>query len=105
MRHILSKSVAIAGLAGALGLACSTPSQARWWSPGAVAAGIGPGLVGGLAVSNSYYGGPYDGYGYPGSNVYGYATYGYAPAYAAYGPTYGYWGGTRRPHNPKYDNY
>jgi hypothetical protein len=78
MRNNVIKTLAATGLAGALAVASATPSQARWL-PGAVAAGVGIGVLSGVAIANSGY------YGYPG-------YYGYAPGYAyAYGaPAYAY---------------
>jgi hypothetical protein len=107
MRHALIKTIAAIGLTGAAALASTTPSEARW-GPGAVAAGVGLGLVGGAVIANSYYGGSYYGYGYPGYYGYTYApgyAYGGPAYYDGYAPSYAYYGGTWRPHHPKFDNY
>jgi hypothetical protein len=106
MRHALIRTIAAIGLTSAMALACATPSEARW-SPGAVAAGVGLGLLGGAVIANSYYGGGY--YGYPGYDGYAYTpSYAYGPTFSgsyAYAPSYGYYGGPWRPHHPKFDNY
>ena len=109
MRHTLLKTIAAAGLIIATALASATPSQARW-GPGAVAAGVGLGLLGGAVIANNYYGPGY--YGYPGDYGYAYApgyAYGYdiGPAYTSYAyvPSRADYGGTWRPHHPKFDNY
>jgi hypothetical protein len=76
------KYAAAAGIAGALAIGMSAPSQAAHGRNAAAAIGFGAGaLVGAAAASaanNSYYGPDY-GYGGP---------YAYAPGYA-YGPDYG----------------
>ena len=92
MQNTIMKTVAAVSLAGALAVAgtvtTATPSQARG---GALAAGIGLGILGGALAANAYYPRPY--YGYYGA-PYPY----YGPAYYGPSPYYGYGYGPRWHH-------
>jgi hypothetical protein len=102
MKPVLKYTVAL-GLAGAIGLAMASPSQARHGRNAALIGGLAAGALIGAAAANAnngyyYGGGPYYGpsYGYyaPGYYDYGYA---YEPAPVYSGPTYyrgyrGYYG-------------
>src|SRR5262245_3350301 len=95
MRPIL-KTMTATGLAGALALAgtfgTTTQADARNGRNAAIAAGVGLGILGGIAAANGAYYPGYYGYGYgPGYYGYGYAP-GYAAPYAYYGPSYRHYG-------------
>ena len=77
MNTMIKKSVAAATLVAAVAALTVTPSQARWRSGEAAAAGFVAGAAVGTVATSAYYGGPRY-YGGP------YASYGYAsePMYA-----------------------
>jgi hypothetical protein len=90
-----TKGLAVLSMAGAVLVAASIPSEARWgghWGGGwghwgghwggwgtAAAVGAGVGLAAGAAVAAGAYGPGY--YGYPYGGAYAYAPYAYGPVY------------------------
>ena len=89
MNMMMKKAAAAATLVAAVVALTVTPSQARWRTGEAAAAGFVAGAAVGTVATSAYYGpryygGPYASYGYGYGPSYGYG-YGYAsePSYAS----------------------
>ena len=121
----ISKHVLGVGVAGLLALSAALPASAapvlsntaavkqaseaqttpvRWRGGGAVAAGVGVGLLAGAAIASSnrgYYADPYYAPGY--APAYGQGYYAPEPEYYAPAPSYGYYSGNPY-RSPRYYN-